>query len=547
MEMKFFELKQDNMVVGEYEKRFTELSRFMGEYVDSEDKRAKRFQQGLKTWLRSRVIAFELTSYAEVVQKVMVIEGESEQNQKEKGNKKRRFETGEEGSSYKGRNQRTNQRLKFQSGPGNFKKKEFGNKSQEMRSQSTGGQKPPQGSVPECTLSVNAASAKVLIDSGATDHLFRKIAGHVFPANLIPFQLGEFDVILGIDLLTSFSAQIDYKDKRVVLSTPQGKKVTFKGQIHTQTFLTSMQAKKFIRKGCEAYVAYVIDKSREVSNPEDIPVVRDFLDVFPEELPGLPPDRQIEFTIDLAPDTEPVSKAPYRMTPTEMRELAKQIQELVDKGFTEVDHAEHLRIVLEVLRKERLYAKFSKCEFWLIEVRFLGHIIGSEGIRIDPEKIETVMNWEAPKTPIEVRSFMRVAGYYRKFVKDFLKIAVPLTKLKRKNDKFEWTKKCESSFQELKKRLVDAPVLALPDYKGDFVIYSDASYKGLRCVLMQHGKTLLIWGKVRDIQRSQKSEVPLYSEGAKYEASLMVRIDQILRLFNTISSGKGQHGSIRFE
>nr|XP_017227894.1 PREDICTED: uncharacterized protein LOC108203463 [Daucus carota subsp. sativus] len=476
MEMKFFELKQDNMTVGEYEKNFTELSRFMGEYVDSEEKRAKRFQQGLKPWLRSRVAAFELTTYAEVVQKAMVIEGESEQNQKEKGNKKRRFESGEEGSSYKGQNQKINQKFKPQSGPGNFKKREFGNKSQENRSQSSG-QKPPQGSIPECkvcnkkhmgicnkanvvcykchakghyahecknqkanitcykcgkvghvsreckrainnqllqmtampypmnqatsmpapsfpmpfnqpqmasssshpaltypaqartfnmnvkdaiqssdvvsgTLSVNTASAKVLIDSGATRSFISKsfvdkwncetqlmheplsvvlanqdrisvehvcphctivIAGHVFPASLIPFQLGEFDVILGMDWLTTFNAQIDCKNKRVVLSSPQGKKVTFKGQRQTQTFLTSMQAKKMIRKGCEAYLAYVIDKSKEVSSPENIPVVRDFIDVFPEELPGLPPDRLIEFTIELAPGNEPVSKAPYRM------------------------------------------------------------------------------------------------------------------------------------------------------------------------------------------------------------------------------------------
>ncbi|XP_074327982.1 uncharacterized protein LOC141665897 [Apium graveolens] len=313
----------------------------------------------------------------------MVIAGESEQNQKEKSNKKRKFEMGEEGSSYKGQNQRANQRFKPQSGPGNFKKKEFGNKSQETRSQSTSGRKPPQGSIPESqartfnmnvkdaiqssdvvsgTLSVNPASAKVLIDSGATrsfisksfiakldcetqlmheplsfilanqdrvfvnricPHCTIEIAEHVFPANLIPFQLGEFDVILGMYWLTSFSAQIDCKDKIVVLSTPQGKKVTFKGQKQTQTFLTSIQTKKLIHKGCEAYLAYVVDKGREVSNPEDIPVVRDFLDVFPKELPGLPPGRQVEFIIDLVPSTEPISKAPYRMAPTEMKELEK--------------------------------------------------------------------------------------------------------------------------------------------------------------------------------------------------------------------------------
>ncbi|KAK1360433.1 hypothetical protein POM88_044907 [Heracleum sosnowskyi] len=142
MEMKFFELRQENMTIGEYEKKFTELARFVGEYVDSELKRAKRFQQGLKPWIRSRVTAFELTTYAEVVQKAMVIEGESEQNQKEKSSKKRRFEAGEEGSSHKGQNQKNNPRFKPQQGPGNFRKKEFGNRSQENRSQTTSGQRP---------------------------------------------------------------------------------------------------------------------------------------------------------------------------------------------------------------------------------------------------------------------------------------------------------------------------------------------------------------------------------------------------------------------
>ena len=104
--------------------------------------------------------------------------------------------------------------------------------------------------------------------------------------------------------------------------------------------------------------------------------------------------------------------------------------------------------------------------------------------------IEAIMNWERPKTPTEVRSFMGLAGYYRRFVQDFSKIATPLTKLTRKNEKFEWNDKCETSFQELIKRLVTAPVLALPDEKGDFMIYSDASLKGLSCVLMQHGKVI---------------------------------------------------------
>ena len=124
------------------------------------------------------------------------------------------------------------------------------------------------------------------------------------------------------------------------------------------------------------------------------------------------------------------------------------------------------------------------------EVQFLGHMISCEGIKVDPSKIEAVMSWERPKTSTEVRSFLGLAGYYRRFVQNFAKIAIPLTKLTRKNEKFVWNEKCEESFQELKKRLVSAPVLALPDEQGNFTIFSDASQKGLGCVLMQHGKVI---------------------------------------------------------
>ena len=166
------------------------------------------------------------------------------------------------------------------------------------------------------------------------------------------------------------------------------------------------------------------------------------------------------------------------------------IDDILIYSKTKEEHAEHLRIVLEILRKEKLYAKWSKCEFWLKQVQFLGHVIGKEGIMVEPAKIEAVASWERPRTPTEVRSFLGLAGYYRRFVQDFAKIATPLTKLTRKTEKFEWTDKCEESFQELKRRLVTALVLTLPDSSGEFVIYSDASHKGLGCVLMQHGKVI---------------------------------------------------------
>nr|XP_017229030.1 PREDICTED: uncharacterized protein LOC108204212 [Daucus carota subsp. sativus] len=140
-----------------------------------------------------------------------------------------------------------------------------------------------------------------------------EIVGNKFCADLIPFKLGEFDVILGMDWLSKHSAQIDCKNKKVILKAPDDKVITFRGQKQVKKFLTMMQTKRMLRQGCEAYVAYVIDKSQEPVKLENIPVVNEFPDVFPDELPGLPPDREIEFAIDLAPGTEPVSKTLYRM------------------------------------------------------------------------------------------------------------------------------------------------------------------------------------------------------------------------------------------
>ncbi|GKD22358.1 putative reverse transcriptase domain-containing protein [Tanacetum coccineum] len=266
----------------------------------------------------------------------------------------------------------------------------------------------------------------------------------------------------------------------------------------------------------------------------DIPIVRDFEDVFLDDLSGLLPQRQVEFRIDLIPGTTPVAKSPYRLPPSEMQELSEQLQELQDKGIirpsysprgapvlfvkkkdgsfrmcidyhelnkltiknryplpriddlfdqlqgaryfskidlrsgyhqlrTKEDHENHLRLMLELLRKEKLYAKFSKCEFWLQEVHFLRHVVNHERIHMDPTKIKAVKSWKAPTTPSE------------------------------KNQKYEWGEKQEEAFQTLKDNLCNAPVLSLPDEVEDFVVYCDASNQGLGCVLMQRDKLLKIW------------------------------------------------------
>ncbi|GJW48543.1 putative reverse transcriptase domain-containing protein [Tanacetum coccineum] len=154
------------------------------------------------------------------------------------------------------------------------------------------------------------------------------------------------------------------------------------------------------------------------------------------------------------------------------------------------EHEEHLKIILELLKKEELYAKFSKCEFWIPKVQFLGHVIDSEGIHVDPAKIESIKDWTSPKSPTEIRQFLGLAGYYRRFIEGFSKIAKPMTKLTQKKVKFEWGDKQEAAFQLLKQKLCSAPILALPEGSEDFIAYCDASKKGLGAVLMQREKVI---------------------------------------------------------
>ncbi|WVZ80774.1 hypothetical protein U9M48_028227 [Paspalum notatum var. saurae] len=357
---------------------------------------------------------------------------------------------------------------------------------------------------------------------------------------------------------------------------------------------------------------------------EKIPVVSNFLDVFSEELLGLPPDRDVEFAIELVLGTAPVCRRPYRMAPDELKELKVQLQEQLDKGFirpssspwgcpalfvekkdqggkrlcvdyrplnavtiknkyplphinilfdqlagamvfskidlrsgyyqikirgedipktafstryglykylvmsfgltnapaffmymmnsvfmneldkvvvvfiddiliyskSEEEHKEHLRIVLTQLREHKLYAKFSKCAFWLKEVSFLGHILSAKGVAVDPSKVKDVLNWKQPETVTEIRSFLGLAGYYRRFIKDFSKTAKLMTSLTKKNAKYVWSSNCEEAFQTLKKLLTSALVLAQPDVTKPFDVYCDASGNGLGCVLMQEGRVI---------------------------------------------------------
>ncbi|GJR85541.1 putative reverse transcriptase domain-containing protein [Tanacetum coccineum] len=323
-----------------------------------------------------------------------------------------------------------------------------------------------------------------------------ELGNSLFTIDLIPLGHGSFDVIVGMDWLSKNKAEIVCHEKVVRIPLEGG----------------------------------------ELS---DIPIVRDFTDVFLEDLSGLPPQRQVEFRIDLIPGATLVAKSPYRLEPSKMQELSEQLQELQDKGFIRPSHSpwgasvlfvkkkdgsmrkcidyhklnkltvknryplpriddlfdqlqgahyfskinlrsgyhqlrvheddisktkfrtryEHFEftvmpfgltnapvVFMDLMNRERLYAKFSKCEFWLKEVPFLGHVVNHNGIHVDPSKIEEVKNGKALTTPSKIRSFLGLAGYYRRFMANFSKIAKPLTLLTQKNKKYEWGVEQEEAF-----------------------------------------------------------------------------------------------------
>ncbi|KAJ0927040.1 putative nucleotidyltransferase, Ribonuclease H [Helianthus annuus] len=384
------------------------------------------------------------------------------------------------------------------------------------------------------------------------------LAGQAFSIDLIPIVLGSFDIVIGMDWLSKQQAEILCKEKIIRIPRSGKEPLEVQGDKSGAVvgIIAFLKAQKCLRKGHTAILALVTDASTKEKRIEDILVVRDFSQVFPEDLPGLPPHRQVEFQIELAPGAAPIARAPYLLAPTELEELSKQLQELLDKGFirpssspwgapvlfvkkkdgtfrmcidyrklnkvtvknryplpriddlfdqlqgssyyskidlrsgyhqlrvrdedvsktafrtryghyeflvmpfgltnapavfmdlmnrvckpyldkfiivfiddiliyskSQEEHEQHLRLILEFLRKEQLYAKFSKCDLWLRKVHFLGHVVNRDGIHVDPSKVDSIRNWLAPRTPTEIRQFLGLAGYYRRFIKDFFKIA----------------------------------------------------------------------------------------------------------------------------
>ncbi|XP_037474324.1 uncharacterized protein LOC119350746 [Triticum dicoccoides] len=492
-EREFLELKQGNKSVGEYEIEFSRLARFAPEFVQTDGSKARRFESGLCQPLKRRVEAFELNTFRDVVNKAQLLE---------KGFQEERGDAG---------------KILFDSGATHsFVATKFMSKHH----------------IPSSTLE-GSIYVETPIGSRSTNLICTscpiEIMRWKFMADLIVMEMQDFDIILGMDWLQEYRATIDYYEKQITLRLDGQVEIVYQGDKKSQsrTLMTKLDKKEI--------------------NIKDIPVVNEFPDVFSGELPGLPPDREIEFAILLIPGTKPIYKAPYRMAPAELKELKVQLKELEDRGDipktafrtryghyeylvmpfgltnapaafmdlmnrvfkpyldqfvivfiddiliyskTEEEHSMHLKIVLQTLREHKLYAKLKKCDFWMNKVPFLGHIISEEGISVDPAKVQAVAEWQRPSTVTDIRSFLGLAGYYRRFILNFAKIAAPLTHLTKKGIKFEWSDECEKSFQELKNRLVSAPVLALPVGGEEFTIYCDASKIGLGCVLMQRGKVI---------------------------------------------------------
>ncbi|GKB29888.1 retrotransposon protein, putative, ty3-gypsy subclass, partial [Tanacetum coccineum] len=277
------------------------------------------------------------------------------------------------------------------------------------------------------------------------------------PANLLPIHMLDFDVILGMDWLASHRATIDCYARTVIFERFAQPEFVYHGSspLKSVSSLSAYEARTLISHGCQGFLASVMDTSLESPNIENLSVVHEFADVFPDELPGLPPAREIEFGIELIPGAEPISKAPYRMTPVELKELKEQLQEMLENGF---------------IRPRAKY--FSK-----IDLRS-----GYHQLRVREQDIS--------KTAFRTRY-----GHY-----EFLTASLWISQSEAitnaetyyctEGEKFVWTDERQESFEELKRRLVSAPILTLPSGSGGFQIYSDASKKGLGCVLMQHGKVI---------------------------------------------------------
>nr|GEU64088.1 putative reverse transcriptase domain-containing protein [Tanacetum cinerariifolium] len=365
------------------------------------------------------------------------------------------------------------------------------------------------------------------------------LVGHFFKIDLMPIELGTFDIIIGMDWLVEQDAvivcgkkvvHVPYKNKTLVVEGDRGASLL--------KVIYCREARKFIEKGAAPFVRApyrlassemkelakllqdLLEKGfiRPSSSPWGAPVLfvkkkdgsfrmcidyRELNKLTVKNRYRLP---RIDNPFDQLQGSSVYSKIDLRTGYHQLRIKEEDIPitafrtwyshyefrvmpfSLTNTPASKEEHEEHLETILELLKKEQLYVKLSKCDFWLESVQFLGHLIDSEGVHVDPAKIIAIKNWATPTTPTKVRQFLGLAGYYQRFIKGFSLISKPLTKLTQKNKKFEWETEAEEAFQTLKQKLCCAPVLSLPEGSDDFVVYCDASLRGFGDVLMQREK-----------------------------------------------------------
>ncbi|GJX77857.1 putative reverse transcriptase domain-containing protein [Tanacetum coccineum] len=371
-------------------------------------------------------------------------------------------------------------------------------------------------------LEVVIAGKEIVVVSRVYRNVETKIDDSVFKIDLIPIVLGVFDIVIGIDWIDKYNANILCSQKLARVVNPQGREIIIYGDKRKGVFklCSMMKARKYLSRGCQAYIEHVIDTNFEKKSAKDVSVVNEFLNVFPEDLSdyrelnkvtvkNVYPLPRIDDLFDqlqgarwfskidlrsgyhqLKVREEDIPKTDFRTryghyefvvmpfgltnAPEIFTDLMNHVcRPMLDKSVivfiddilvyskSKKEHEAHLREVLEMSRKERLYAKFSKCEFLLQEIQFLDHTINSEGIKVDPANIEAVMNWQTPKDCLPKRILLLYGG-----------------------------KEQEEAFVTLRKRLCETLILVLPEGTKDMVVDSDASYSGLGCILMQRGKVI---------------------------------------------------------
>ncbi|GJY55051.1 putative reverse transcriptase domain-containing protein [Tanacetum coccineum] len=348
-----------------------------------------------------------------------------------------------------------------------------------------------------------------------------------FKIDLMLIKLGSFDIVIGMDWLSKYHARI-ICDEKVVYIPINGETLIIRGAApvarapyklapsEMQELSNQLQELADRDGSFRMCIDYQELNKLAVKNHYPLPRIDDLFD----QLQGLSVYSKIDLRSDyhqLRVRDEDIPKTVFRTryehyefqvmpfgltnVPAVFIDLMNRvckpyfdkfvivfIDDILIYSCNKEEHADHLRIILELLKKEKLYAKFSKCDFWISIMQFLGHVIDSQGIYVDPAKIEAVKNWASPTTRIEVRQFLGLSVYYRRFIEGFSKIAKPLTELTQKNKKCIWGENQESAFQLLKQKLCEAPILALPEGNDDFVVYCDASHQGLGVVLMQREK-----------------------------------------------------------